>query len=91
MITNLKCNGQVAPISVDRRALFTWETDFNQENFSVTIEKDGKPVFVDEVKSSLCHYEFFGEFERLSTYTATFLKFRVNFSVAFLKFNKIRE
>ncbi|MBE5743056.1 MAG: hypothetical protein E7360_07075 [Clostridiales bacterium] len=72
MITNLRCNGEATPISVDRRALFTWETDFNQEGFSVIIEKDGKTVFLDEVKSSLCHYEYFGEFERLSTYTATF-------------------
>ena len=72
MISELKCNGQVAPISVDRRALFTWNTDFDQDGFWVTIEKNGKPVFTDEVKSSLCHYEYFGEFDRLSTYRATF-------------------
>ncbi|MBQ8725886.1 MAG: family 78 glycoside hydrolase catalytic domain [Clostridia bacterium] len=72
MIKNLKCNGQDAPISVDRRAVFTWETDFNQEGFLVTIEKNGKTFFTDEVRSSLCHYEYLGSFDRLSTYRATF-------------------
>lgn len=72
MISELKCNGQVAPISVDRRALFTWKTDFEQEGFLVTIEINGKPIFTDEVKSSLCQYEYFGKFDSLSTYRAIF-------------------
>lgn len=72
MIINLKCNGQVAPISVDRRALFTWETDFNQDGFLIKIEKDGKEIFRDSVKSNLSRYEYDGEFEPLSTYRATF-------------------
>ena len=72
MISELKCNGQVAPISVDRRASFTWETDFNQEGFLVRIEKDGKPLLTDDIKSSFCHYEWLGDFDSLSTYRASF-------------------
>ncbi|MBQ9710346.1 MAG: family 78 glycoside hydrolase catalytic domain, partial [Clostridia bacterium] len=80
MISNLKCNGEVAPISVDRRACFTWTCGFKQDHFSVKILKEGKEVFKDCVDSNLCRYELEMDLDELSTYRAVFECFSGNAS-----------
>ncbi len=71
MIYNLTCNGQIAPISVDRSACFKWQTNFNVSAFLIELKAEGKVFFNDYVISSVCFYEYTGELKELTEYECT--------------------
>lgn len=71
MIFDLTCNGQKAPISVDRTVCLNWRTDFNMTGFSVRIKKGGEKIYEELVSSSVCFYEYKEELQDLTTYECT--------------------
>lgn len=68
MIFDLTCNGQSAPISIDRTVCLNWQTDFNMTGFSVRIQRGKERVFEEFVSSPVGFYEYTGALQALTEY-----------------------
>lgn len=61
MIFDIRCNGQINPINIDRTVTLRWKNDYDLVGFSVCLRIGETVIYKKHVSSSVCYFSYDGE------------------------------